>query len=92
MAWAAEVSDNSSSSAAAAPLHIFFDIAANYPQDQPLQPGTAMSKPIQGRLGTGGVTSNVAIRAVIFSDGSTAGDPAWVDKILARRRRSSEEK
>jgi len=86
MAWAVDVTDTSSSSAAPSPLHIFFDTAANYPQDQPLQPGTAVSKPIAGRLGTGG-GANVAMRAVIFSDGSTAGDPGWINKILARRRR-----
>lgn len=87
MAWAVDVTDNSSSSAAPSPLHIFFDTAANYPQDQPLQPSSAMSKPIPGRLGTNSGGTNVAIRAVIFSDGSTAGDPGWIDKILARRRR-----
>jgi hypothetical protein len=87
MAWAAEVTDNSSSSAAVVPLHIFFDTAANYPQDQPLQPGTAGSKPIPGRIGASSTGANVVMRAVIFADGSTAGDPAWIDKILARRRR-----
>lgn len=87
MAWAVEASDSSSSSAAASPLHIFFDTAANYPQDQPLQPGTSVGKPINGRIGANGGSATVAMRAVIFSDGSTAGDPAWIDKILARRRR-----
>jgi hypothetical protein len=87
MAWAVEVTDNSSSSAATAPLHIFFDTAANYPQDQPLQPGAAGSKAIPGRIGASSTGANVGMRAVIFADGSTAGDPAWIDKILARRRR-----
>lgn len=87
MAWAVETSDSSSSSAAASPLHIFFDTAANYPQDQPLQPRTSGSKPINGRIGANGGSATVAMRAVIFSDGSTAGDPAWIDKILARRQR-----
>lgn len=86
MAWAVDVTDTTSSSAAPSPLHIFFDTAANYPQDQPLQPGTVVSKPVAGRLGMGG-GANIAMRAVIFSDGSTAGDPAWINKILARRRR-----
>ena len=87
MAWAVEVTDNSSSSAAAVPLHIFFDTAANYPQDQALQPATAGSKPIPGRIGASSTGANVVMRAVVFADGSTAGDPAWINKILARRRR-----
>ncbi len=87
MAWAVETSDNSSSSVAASPLHMFFDTAANYPQDQPLQPRTTVNKPINGRIGANGGSATVAMRAVIFSDGSTAGDPAWIDKILARRQR-----
>jgi hypothetical protein len=87
LAWAVEATDNTSSSAAASPLHLFFDTAANYPQDQPLQPGTSVSKPMLGRIGAGSASANVAMRAVIFSDGSTAGDPAWINKILARRRR-----
>ena len=86
LAWAAEVVDNSSSSAAPQPLHLFFDTAANYPQDQPLQPGSSITKPINGRLGAG-AGSSVTMRAVVFADGSTAGDPAWIDKVLARRRR-----
>lgn len=87
LAWAVEAMDNSSSSSASQPLHVFFDTAANYPQDQPLQPGTSMTKAMPGRIGTIAAGVNVAVRAVIFADGSTAGDPAWIDKVLARRRR-----
>ena len=74
------------SSASGTEERTYFDVYTTPGQsDLPIPPGTFISRRLSASAGTGEVWAEVP--AVIFKDGSSAGDPALINTILARRLR-----
>lgn len=66
----------------------YFDVYVDKGQPElPLAPGASIHKGLTGSAGTGQTGLQAEIPAVIFKDGSSAGDPVWTNIILARRAR-----
>jgi hypothetical protein len=64
----------------------YFDIYTDWHR-QPILPGASTTSYLSFFRGSDLAKVRAEIRAVIFEDGSTAGDPVWVNAILARRLR-----
>ncbi len=58
------------------------------PRDQEVMPGDTHRLTFGGVVGPGGVVSppKVTLEAAVFADGSTFGDPSWVQRIIADRK------
>jgi hypothetical protein len=62
---------------------IYYDVHAGYRHDTVIPPDTSKEVPlpfIEGRS-----LPNPTLQAVVFSDGTTVGDPYWVNELLRRR-------
>jgi hypothetical protein len=55
--------------------------------DQPIRPGVSITRGLSHFTGSDVSRVRAEVRAVIFQNGSSAGDPVWVNAILARRLR-----
>jgi len=66
----------------------YFDVyTASGQSDLPIAPGTSVSRKLAAFAGTDMSQVGAEVPAVIFKDGSGAGDPVWINTILARRVR-----
>jgi hypothetical protein len=66
---------------------VFFDIYVEYRREKPIAPQESFSSGFPHFEGTPLAELAPQVRAVIFSDGTTAGEPAWVNRVLRRRAR-----
>ena len=64
----------------------YFDYFTNE-RNLPIQPGASITRSLSYFPKSDVSKVRAAVRAAIFQDGSTAGDPVWVNAILARRLR-----
>jgi len=63
---------------------IYYDIHLNYRHDTTISPGASQQVPLPHALGQD--LPVPTLRAVVFADGSTQGDAAWVDELLHMRK------
>lgn len=76
------------SSSSGAEARAYFDVYTAIGQsDLPIPPGTSISRTLSAFVGMDTSEVWAEVPAVIFKDGSSAGDPVWVNAILARRVR-----
>lgn len=64
----------------------YYDFYLNS-HERPILPGASITKDLSFFKGSDPNKIRAEVKAVIFKDGSSAGDPIWVDVILARRVR-----
>jgi len=61
----------------------YFDVYTNS-REEVIAPGATTTRNLSSLKGSEGKV-RAEVRAVVFKDGSTAGDPIWINAILARR-------
>lgn len=62
----------------------YFDVYTNT-REQPIPPGASTTRNLSFLGGSDLTKVRAEVRGVIFEDGSTAGDPIWINAVLARR-------
>jgi hypothetical protein len=63
---------------------IYYDVYLNYKHDAPIPPSTSKQVPLPHIVGQ--ELPVPTLRAVVFSDGTSAGDAVWVQELLHMRK------
>lgn len=65
----------------------FYDIYINYHSDDPIPHGASRRLPLAFIVGTPPSELAPEVKAVVYADGSSEGDPTWISRLLRRRQR-----